>query len=144
MGRRKKRGERGQALVEFALALPVLLLLLLGIIEFGLLLYNKQVITNAAREGARYGIVSRNPRRSVSEIETVVNGYCSDHLVTFGEDDTPVITVAPDPSTPPTPVFGNDLSVDVAFHYDFLVLPNFLGDLFGGIDLVAHSTMKYE
>jgi hypothetical protein len=47
---RKARGELGQALVEMALVLPVLLLLLLGILEFGRAWYTKQVITDAARE----------------------------------------------------------------------------------------------
>jgi Flp pilus assembly protein TadG len=46
--------DRGAAAVEFALILPLLLLLVFGIVEFGLLL-NKQVsVSNAAREGARY------------------------------------------------------------------------------------------
>lgn len=45
---------RGMQLVEFALVLPLLLLLLLGIIEFGFVLYNQAAITNASREGARW------------------------------------------------------------------------------------------
>ena len=44
MGRRRWGGESGQGLVEFALILPVLLILVLGIMEFGLLLYNQHVI----------------------------------------------------------------------------------------------------
>lgn len=47
------RGEKGQSLVEFALLLPVLMLILLGIVEFGFMLNAKIVITSAAREGAR-------------------------------------------------------------------------------------------
>ena len=50
--RRKSSSQKGASLVEFALVLPLLMLILLGMIEFGLLLYNKQVITNASREGA--------------------------------------------------------------------------------------------
>jgi Flp pilus assembly protein TadG len=57
---RKARGELGQALVEMALVLPVLLLLLLGILEFGRAWYTKQVITDAAREGARLAVVQNN------------------------------------------------------------------------------------
>ena len=59
---RKSSSQKGASLVEFALVLPLLMLILWGIIEFGLLLYNKQVITNASREGARAGIVAANPR----------------------------------------------------------------------------------
>jgi Flp pilus assembly protein TadG len=131
----------GQALLEFAIILPVLLAILLGIVEFGLILYNQHVITNASREGARYGIVSRSPRRSIAEIEAVVNAYCADNLITFGSG-TPAISVDPDPST--NPVFGTDLTVEVTFPYDFLVLPNFVGTLAGVQNLRAHTTMKYE
>ena len=49
--------QRGQDLVEFAIALPVLLLLLLGIMEVGVLIFSYSSIANAAREGARYGSV---------------------------------------------------------------------------------------
>jgi hypothetical protein len=48
---------RGQDLVEYALILPVLLLLLLGIMEFGYAVMSYDSISNAAREGARYGII---------------------------------------------------------------------------------------
>jgi len=130
----------GQALVEFALSIPVFLVLLFGIVEFGLLLYNQQVITNASREGARYGIVVRTPRRTVSEIEQVVTDYAGNNLVTFGSE-VPSTTVTPDPAGGS---FGDDLTVEVEFHYDFLVLPGFIADLFGGTDLRARTTMKYE
>ena len=45
---------RGQALIEFALMLPLLLLLIVGAIEFGRLFFTKIVVTNAAREAAYY------------------------------------------------------------------------------------------
>jgi len=45
--------ERGQALVELAIALPLLILILMGIFEFGRAFYTYQVVTNASREGAR-------------------------------------------------------------------------------------------
>ena len=54
---RGSRREAGQELVEFALILPLLLLLFLGIIEFGRAILAYNTIANAAREGARYGIV---------------------------------------------------------------------------------------
>ena len=59
--------QSGAAAVEFALILPVMLLFIFGIIEFGLFMYNKQVLTNACREGARVGIVVRSPRSQVNE-----------------------------------------------------------------------------
>ena len=57
---RMVRGEQGQALVEVALVLPVLLILMLGILEFGRAWYTKQVVTDAAREGARLAVVVDN------------------------------------------------------------------------------------
>jgi Flp pilus assembly protein TadG len=56
------KSQKGVAAVEFALVLPLLVLLIFGIIEFSLLMFNKQVITNASREGARAGIVAGTPR----------------------------------------------------------------------------------
>jgi len=55
-----RRDGRGQALVELALILPILLMLLLGIFEFGRAWNTKQVITDAAREGARLAVVQNS------------------------------------------------------------------------------------
>lgn len=52
-----RRDDRGQALVEFALIMPFLLLFLVGIVEFGRAWNQHQVITDAAREGARKAVV---------------------------------------------------------------------------------------
>jgi Flp pilus assembly protein TadG len=51
----RDRGERGAAAVEFALVLPVLLMIVLGTIDWGWYFFVSQVVTNAAREGARVG-----------------------------------------------------------------------------------------
>ena len=53
--RSRRRG--GQSLVEFAVVLPVFLLILAGILDFGLGLYSQMTVINAAREGARLGVV---------------------------------------------------------------------------------------
>jgi Flp pilus assembly protein TadG len=50
--------ERGQAMVEFALIAPVLLLLVIGVVEFGRAWNAYQVVTDAAREGARVAVVN--------------------------------------------------------------------------------------
>jgi Flp pilus assembly protein TadG len=51
--KRSRRGERGQALVEFALILPIILLVMVGMLEFARAWNLHQVMTDAAREGAR-------------------------------------------------------------------------------------------
>ena len=52
---RSRSGERGAALVEFALVAPLLLVVIAGIVDFGFLFQRYEVVTNAAREGARLG-----------------------------------------------------------------------------------------
>lgn len=61
---------RGQALVETALVLPILILLLMGIVEFGRILNAYLIITNASREGARYAAIHNTD----SYIEGVISG----------------------------------------------------------------------
>ena len=104
MGRVKKRfkvwngesglySQKGATTVEFAIVCPLLILLLFAMVEFGLYLFNRQVITNACREGARAGIVARADRVSNAEIEQIVHSYSDQHLVTFGTDDTLTVSL---------------------------------------------------
>ena len=55
--KRKLRSEGGAELIEFALVLPLLLLIVLGIVDFGFLFQRCEVVTNAAREGARMAVL---------------------------------------------------------------------------------------
>ena len=55
--RRGRRDERGQSLVEFVLALPILLVIVFGIIEFASAWRTYQIVTNVAREGARFAVL---------------------------------------------------------------------------------------
>ena len=57
-------GERGQALAEFALVLPLMLLFIAGIVELGRAWNIKQVVTDAAREGARYAVADAAMNRA--------------------------------------------------------------------------------
>ena len=132
--------EKGAAMVEFSLILPLLAVLLFGVVEFSLLLYNQQVITNASREGARAGIVSQTPRLALADIQQVVNDYTGSHLVTFGTASAAVTTIDNSAGT----AFGDDLTVTVSYQYDFLVLPNFVASLAGGVNLTAETVMRYE
>jgi len=54
---RRLRSERGAELIEFALVLPLLLLVMLGIVDFGFLFQRYEVLTNATREGARIAVL---------------------------------------------------------------------------------------
>ncbi|MEE9495904.1 MAG: TadE/TadG family type IV pilus assembly protein, partial [Desulfobacterales bacterium] len=65
--------QRGTAAIEFAIVLPLLMVLIFGIIEFGLVFYDKAMVTNASREAARAGIVYRDPPLTVAEMQSVVD-----------------------------------------------------------------------
>ena len=134
----RARKQRGGAAIEAALLFPLTILLIFGMIEFGLLLYNRQIITNASREGARAGIVQRTPRMDSAEIASVVDAYCQDRLVTFGSASGPSTSAT---NAGPACVFGTDLTVRVTYDYDFLVLTNFG---FGPVQLEAETVMRCE
>jgi hypothetical protein len=55
------QGAAGQSLVEFALAVPVLLLILFGALDFGRSVADFSALTNAAQEGARYSVLNAGP-----------------------------------------------------------------------------------
>jgi Flp pilus assembly protein TadG len=57
----RRRCGRGQALVEFALILPVLLVILLGTVDAGRLIFAYNAVSNAAREGGRTAIINQTP-----------------------------------------------------------------------------------
>ncbi len=65
---RRRKHEKGQSLLEFALLLPILLLILAGVLDLGRLYYAYVAVTDAAAEGAAYASV--NPNASDSEIAT--------------------------------------------------------------------------
>lgn len=67
-----RKSERGAELVEFALVFPLLLLVSLGIIDFGLLFQRYEVLTNAAREGARVSVL---PGYGSDDVIARVNQY---------------------------------------------------------------------
>ncbi|MGH7499556.1 MAG: TadE/TadG family type IV pilus assembly protein [Gemmatimonadales bacterium] len=67
-------GRRGQSLVEFALVVPLLLLMLAGIIEFGRAWNMSQVVTDAARQGARTAaVLNPDPSATVDSVRAVVD-----------------------------------------------------------------------
>ncbi len=81
----RKLNERGAVAAEFALLLPVLLTILFGIIEFGMIMYSREVVTNASREGARAGIVQGPPKRTEGEIVAIANNYLTRYWSQSGQ-----------------------------------------------------------
>lgn len=67
-------GERGQSLVEFALVAPVLLIVLLGAVQFALVVHARNVVTAAVQEGARYAAAEgRTPADGVARAQEVLD-----------------------------------------------------------------------
>lgn len=96
---RRKEVERrgkGQALVEFAFVVPVLLLLMVALIDMGLLLYTQITVSNAAWEGARAGATIVDPEHGDQEIIGAV------HAAAYGLDpDQMMIDIDPAQDEPP-------------------------------------------
>jgi Flp pilus assembly protein TadG len=137
--RASQKKQRGVAAVEFALVLPILLLLIFGTVELGVALYDKAVITNASREGARAGIVLKSPKPTATDIQTVVTNYTSTYLLTFGTQNSPVVT-----TTGAGNNFGQPLSVSVSYRYAGLGLGQMLSAITGPVTLSATTVMNNE
>jgi Flp pilus assembly protein TadG len=77
MSIRKRSSEKGASLVEFAFVAPILILLVLGIVEFGYVFTEYNEVKHAAREGARYAAVS-HPDRNGGGVDytDVVDSVC--------------------------------------------------------------------
>ncbi len=105
--------ESGQALVELAVSLPVLLLLLFGIMEFGWYFYNQMSIENGSREGARYAIVNSESATLTIDVEVLVQNMikgpgATDVLVSLIGDDIKVTVNKSVPTlTPIASLFTN-------------------------------------
>ena len=129
------RDQRGASAIEFAIVFPVLILILFGIIEFGVAFFTQEVLTNASREGARAGIIQATPKPTESEIETVVMNYAQTAGITVTAGDIAVAGAGG--------VFPNPLTVTVTYLYAFQVLPKISG-VPTSITLQAQTVMRHE
>ena len=133
------RDERGAELIEFALVFPILMLLLAGILDFGMLLRNYEVVTNAAREGARVAVLEGYDE---DDVEVRVQEY----LDASGLAGTPTVTLVNVPVTTPAGTF-TARSVTLDYTYQFAVLGGigaFFGGEFGSVPLQAVAVMRSE
>ena len=139
----RPRSQSGQSLIEFALVLPFLILIIFAVVDLSIALYDKAMITNASREGARFGIVFRSPTPTdqvlTTEITTVVNNYLMNRLVTFSGANTAATTVPVIGTSP-----GGELRVRVAYTYRFIVLSNLIPGMSRGLNMMAETVMRME
>ena len=125
------RSNRGQAVVEFALVFPLLLLVCFGITEFGRAWITMNILTSAAREGVRLAAVTAPDIPAVTQR---VNDVCAAARVT----PSSITVVPPDPNDP-------NRRVSVTVETQFVVIPGqILGTFKGTIPLRTTSIMRHE
>ena len=120
--------ERGQDLAEYALALPIVLLILMSILDLGRVVYIYSSLHNSVRDGARYGII--NPTDTLG-IEALVRTKA----VGLDPLDLTVTVAQPDPQ-----------SIRVAATYDFAVVSPIVSAMVGGSPwpVGSQATMRVE
>jgi Flp pilus assembly protein TadG len=121
--------------LEFALVAPRFLILWFGIMDFGLAMYAKGLITHASQEGARYGSIYHLSPPSNGDVQAYVEAYLRG--AGFLEPVTVTVTGAGGAS-------GTTLTVRVDYAYQFLVLPGFLAGLSDGLNLSAETAKRLE
>ena len=125
------RRNRGQSIIEFALILPLLLLVLFGITEFGRAWMVSNILTSAAREGCRLAVVT-------APDSTLVFARVTQVCDAAGVTPTAIILIPPDP-------LDLERRVSVTVQANFVVIPGtFLGTFSGTIPLSVTSVMRFE
>jgi hypothetical protein len=89
------KGQRSQALIEFALVSPVLLLLLFGVVDLGRAIFYYDTINHAAREGARVAVRASNQLPTNTDVLNAVTGQMLGAPVTAPCPQGPVTTTTP-------------------------------------------------
>jgi Flp pilus assembly protein TadG len=141
---RRLCGEDAAQLVEFALVLPMLLLVVLGIAEFGFIFQRYEVVTNAAREGARMAVL---PGYTNADVIARVRTYVTQGRVTTTATNPNIsitnVTIPVGAGLPPV----NAKRVVVTYTHTYTFLPN-IGAWFGAtyttIPLTAVAEMRKE
>jgi Flp pilus assembly protein TadG len=134
--RRRWRTDSGAELVEFALVLPVLLVLIVGVADFALLFHGYQVTTNAAREGARLAILPGYDANSYATVRTRVTNY----LAAGGARGTALTNVAPVALDLGGGLTGSGVQVTLTYTHSFL----FVGPVIGLINGTFANTLTYQ
>jgi len=128
------RSESGASAVEFALLLPVLMMILFGIIEFGLALYQQAILTNASREGARLGIVQSIPAITTGQIDAAIDTYLTAAGIPPGNVARAIVAGG---------ATGTPVTVTLTLPYTYAVLPG-LTSITPTINLIAQTVMRHE
>jgi Flp pilus assembly protein TadG len=139
MNTRACRGEAGMAMLEAVIVLPVLMMLLFAILELGLALGRWQVLSNAAREGARRAVVYHPPGTcNASTVESEVDAAVTSYASVLG------MSVTPGDVSLSGACAAGPATVSVAYTNQFLFLDRFAPGVASSLRLVGTSTMRNE
>ncbi len=108
-----RRVSRGQGLVEFAIILPILLLLLLGVVEMGYLLRNYLVVVNADREACRFAARGR-----FSDEAVIARAVNAGGVIRINGQDVPILRPDPLSTDPNTAIIVTHIPIDSNGHVD--------------------------
>lgn len=125
--------------MEFAIIAPVFVTLILGMIEFGRVMMVEEILTNAAREGCRIGVL---PGTTTGDVTTTVNNYLTNSSVPSSSATTSVY-VNGGVASPSTAVAGDQIKVTISLPFNsvsWLPVPLFMG----GKNLTASVVMRKE
>jgi Flp pilus assembly protein TadG len=133
---------RGQAVVEFALVLPLVLILVISVFEFARAWNIQQVLTDAAREGARVAVVGSGNQEAAGVIQTKVQAAI-DNAVSVAGIDPSDVTLQLDGEELGR---GNPATVRLALPYRFTFLGPLMGWTIGKSSLTLRTsiTMRNE
>ena len=134
------REGRGQALVEFALVLPLLLILLLGILDFGRAVAAYNSVSNGARSGVRVAIVNQDEDAIRTAVESEAFGL--DDVEVLFDDNVEGIPACPQTSGPCCPMIGCVVEVSVSTEY--VPATPIFSQLVGSITVSSQSRMPIE
>lgn len=140
--RRWRDTEVGQSLVEFSLILPVMLILVFAICDFGRGFYTWLIVTNAAREGARAAAVQSDSSTIDSKI---YDSFCSSYPSNCGLDTTKMTIT----KTNVQGARGTETAVDISYNFSYVTPLGPLLQLIGGSSLSnptisSHAAMRLE
>jgi Flp pilus assembly protein TadG len=143
------RDAKGAAAVEFAILGTVFILFLGGILDFGHAWYMRQVVTNASREGARYGVTYRTDtngaRLAPSALTPSINNYLQTGYLAnaiLPADANP--TISTEGTGYSTGAKGAPLEVTVAATKNWFFIPGFIPGIGDHVDLSATTVMQCE
>jgi len=141
----ERDSRRGAAVVEMALVLPIFLMVVMGIIEFGRAMWVSNMVANSAREGARMAILDGS---SNTQVRNAVSDFLTSTLGVSSGDISTSITITPATGNPnPNNECANATSKDlisISVSLPFNKVSLVPGQYLNGKNLVSRSAMRHE